>query len=55
MFTPDALVAKVPLRTSLTPATRLGALPEGLLALVAVAGIGWVVVRSVSSRRRVTS
>ncbi|KIF66495.1 acyltransferase [Streptomyces sp. AcH 505] len=55
MFTPDALVAKVPLRTSLTPATRLGALPEGLLALVAVAGIGWVVGRSVSARRRVAS
>ncbi|RDG35101.1 apolipoprotein N-acyltransferase [Streptomyces corynorhini] len=52
MFTPDALVDKVPLRTSLTPATRLGALPEGLLAAVAVTGIGWVVVRTVSVRRR---
>ena len=52
MFTPDALVAKVPLRSSMTPATRLGTLPEGLLAAVAVAGLGWVTVRSVRDRRR---
>ncbi|MFJ1747532.1 apolipoprotein N-acyltransferase [Streptomyces sp. NPDC088116] len=52
MFTPDALVAKVPLRSSTTPATRLGTLPEGLLAAVAVAGLGWVTVRSVRDRRR---
>ncbi|AEN08407.1 MULTISPECIES: apolipoprotein N-acyltransferase [unclassified Streptomyces] len=51
MFTPDALVDEVPLRSSLTPATRLGVLPEGLLALVAVAGIGWVTVRSVRARK----
>ncbi|MFI5757241.1 apolipoprotein N-acyltransferase [Streptomyces sp. NPDC051569] len=52
MFTPDALVGKVPLRSSLTPATRLGTLPEGLLAAVAVAGLGWVTVRSVRNRRQ---
>ncbi|MEV7426632.1 MULTISPECIES: apolipoprotein N-acyltransferase [unclassified Streptomyces] len=52
MFTPDALVDKVPLRTSLTPATRLGALPEALLAVVAAAGIGWVVLRFARDRRR---
>ncbi|MDQ0797937.1 apolipoprotein N-acyltransferase [Streptomyces sp. B1I3] len=51
MFTPDALVDEVPLRSSLTPATRLGALPEGLLALVAVAGLGWVTIRSVRTRK----
>nr|WP_202504141.1 apolipoprotein N-acyltransferase [Streptomyces sp. SID4912] len=51
MFTPAALVDEVPLRSSLTPATRMGALPEGLLALVAVAGLGWVVVRSVRARK----
>ncbi|MFF3792106.1 apolipoprotein N-acyltransferase [Streptomyces sp. NPDC001981] len=51
MFTADALVDKVPLRSSLTPATRLGTLPEGLLALIAVAGLGWVAVRSVRVRR----
>ncbi|MET7634080.1 apolipoprotein N-acyltransferase [Streptomyces sp. NPDC001773] len=51
MFTADALVDKVPLRSSLTPATRLGTLPEGLLALIAVAGLGWVAVRSARVRR----
>ncbi|MFS0691507.1 apolipoprotein N-acyltransferase [Streptomyces nitrosporeus] len=51
MFTPDALVDEVPLRSSLTPATRLGPLPEGVVALVAVAGLGWVTVRAVRARR----
>ncbi|MFD7967893.1 apolipoprotein N-acyltransferase [Streptomyces clavifer] len=51
MFTPDALVDEVPLRSSLTPATRLGTLPEGGLALLAVAGLGWVAVRSVRARK----
>ncbi|MDX3063044.1 MULTISPECIES: apolipoprotein N-acyltransferase [Streptomyces] len=51
MFTPDALVDEVPLRSSLTPATRLGTLPEGVLALLAVAGLGWVAVRSVQARK----
>ncbi|MFF1957339.1 apolipoprotein N-acyltransferase [Streptomyces sp. NPDC058220] len=51
MFTPDALVAKVPLRSSMTPATRLGTLPEGLLVVLAVAGPVWVTVRSVRERR----
>ncbi|WP_327121282.1 apolipoprotein N-acyltransferase [Streptomyces sp. NBC_01341] len=50
MFTPDALVDEVPLRSSLTPATRMGTLPEGVLALLAVAGLGWAVVRSVRTR-----
>ncbi|MFF5899582.1 apolipoprotein N-acyltransferase [Streptomyces argenteolus] len=51
MFTADALVDDVPLRSSLTPATRLGALPEGVLAALAVAGLGWVAVRSVRARK----
>ncbi|WP_399013057.1 apolipoprotein N-acyltransferase [Streptomyces sp. FIT100] len=42
MFTPDALVAKVPLRSSLTPATRMGTLPEGVLVALAVGALGWV-------------
>ncbi|MFE3323744.1 apolipoprotein N-acyltransferase [Streptomyces sp. NPDC059176] len=42
MFTPDALVAEVPLRSSLTPATRMGTLPEGVLAALAVGALGWV-------------
>ncbi|MFH8475439.1 apolipoprotein N-acyltransferase [Streptomyces sp. NPDC018000] len=51
LFTPDALVDTVPLRSSLTPATRMGALPEAVLALIAVAGLGWATVRSVRLRR----
>ncbi|MFB7269278.1 apolipoprotein N-acyltransferase [Streptomyces sp. NPDC056244] len=52
MFTPDALVAKVPLRSSLTPATRLGTLPEGLLAALALGGLGWATARSVRGSAR---
>ncbi|MFJ2439515.1 MULTISPECIES: apolipoprotein N-acyltransferase [unclassified Streptomyces] len=52
MFTPAALVEKVPLRTSLTPATRLGALPEALLVAVAFGGLGWVTALVVRNRRR---
>ncbi|MGW0563278.1 apolipoprotein N-acyltransferase [Streptomyces sp. NPDC003016] len=52
MFTPDALVAEVPLRSSLTPATRLGTLPEGVLVALAGAGLGWAVLRGVRARRR---
>ncbi|WP_128977604.1 apolipoprotein N-acyltransferase [Streptomyces roseicoloratus] len=51
MFTPDVLVEKVPLRSSLTPATRMGTLPEALLVAVAVAGLGWSAVRSGRARR----
>ncbi|WP_335933063.1 apolipoprotein N-acyltransferase [Streptomyces sp. PTD5-9] len=51
LFTPDVLVDRVPLRSSLTPATRLGALPEGALALIAAAGLGLVAVRSARLRR----
>ncbi|GAA3378847.1 apolipoprotein N-acyltransferase [Streptomyces sannanensis] len=52
MFTPDALVAEVPLRSSLTPATRLGALPEAALAALAAAGLGWASARGLRNRRR---
>ncbi|MFJ4963148.1 apolipoprotein N-acyltransferase [Streptomyces sp. NPDC088729] len=52
MFTPDALVDEVPLRSSLTPATRMGPLPEGVIALLAVAGLGWAAVASVRTRRK---
>ncbi|MDX2560688.1 apolipoprotein N-acyltransferase [Streptomyces sp. TX20-6-3] len=51
MFTPDVLVEKVPLRSSLTPATRMGTLPEALLAALAAAGLGWSAFRSVRARR----
>ncbi|MEU8617891.1 apolipoprotein N-acyltransferase [Streptomyces sp. NPDC048623] len=55
MFTPDVLVEKVPLRSSLTPATRMGTLPEALLVAVAAAGLGWSVTRSVRARRARTA
>ncbi|MFC8508770.1 apolipoprotein N-acyltransferase [Streptomyces sp. NPDC057411] len=51
LFTPDVLVEKVPLRSSLTPATRMGTLPEGLLVAVALAGLGWSAARSVRAGR----
>ncbi|MFE6916803.1 apolipoprotein N-acyltransferase [Streptomyces rubiginosohelvolus] len=50
MFTPDALVDEVPLRSSLTPATRMGPLPEGVIALLALAGLGWVSVSALRAR-----
>nr|WP_250760956.1 apolipoprotein N-acyltransferase [Streptomyces sp. MSC1_001] len=51
MFTPDVLVEKVPLRSSLTPATRMGTLPEGLLVTLGAAGLGWSAFRAVRARR----
>ncbi|WP_030776383.1 apolipoprotein N-acyltransferase [Streptomyces sp. NRRL S-920] len=42
-FTAASLVEDVPLRSSQTPATRLGVLPEGILVLVALGGLGWAV------------
>ncbi|MEV0979391.1 apolipoprotein N-acyltransferase [Streptomyces sp. NPDC049915] len=41
MFVADSLVQKVPLRSSTTPATDLGVLPEIALVLVAAGGLGW--------------
>jgi apolipoprotein N-acyltransferase len=49
LFTPDVLVATVPLRTGTTLATRLGSLPELLLAALAVLGLVFAVA---PSRRR---
>ncbi|MFH8931101.1 apolipoprotein N-acyltransferase [Streptomyces pristinaespiralis] len=54
MFTPDALVAEVPLRSSLTPATRLGSAPELALVLLAAGGLGAVALGKVRTRRRAT-
>lgn len=51
MFVADSLVQKVPLRSSETPATRLGILPEMLLVLVAVGGLGWAGTTVVRRRR----
>ncbi|MGX2998653.1 apolipoprotein N-acyltransferase [Streptomyces sp. JNUCC 64] len=55
MFTPDSLVAEVPLRTGQTPATRLGVLPEALLVLVAAGGLGWAGALRVRARRAATA
>ncbi|MEW1639198.1 apolipoprotein N-acyltransferase [Streptomyces sp. NPDC093801] len=51
MFTADALVAEVPLRSTTTPATRLGPLPEYALVLVAAGGLGTVLARRIRARR----
>jgi apolipoprotein N-acyltransferase len=39
LFTPDALVARVPLRSGTTLATRLGPLPEWMLVAVGLFGV----------------
>ncbi|MFJ7333048.1 apolipoprotein N-acyltransferase [Streptomyces sp. NPDC101110] len=51
MFVADSLVQKVPLRSSRTPATRLGTLPEIALVLVAAGGLGWAVGAGLRGRR----
>ncbi|MET3982933.1 apolipoprotein N-acyltransferase [Streptomyces sp. PvR034] len=50
MFTPDALVATIPLRSSQTPATRFGPLPEYALLALAAGGFGWVLLRRAGAR-----
>lgn len=51
MFVADNLVQKVPLRSSETPATRLGILPEMALVLVAAGGLGWAIGAGLRARR----
>ncbi|TQE22340.1 apolipoprotein N-acyltransferase [Streptomyces ipomoeae] len=51
MFVADSLVQKVPLRSSQTPATKVGVLPEMLLLLVAAGGLGWAIGAGVRGRR----
>ncbi|GAB2838223.1 apolipoprotein N-acyltransferase [Actinocorallia aurea] len=50
-FTPDVQVASMPLRTSVTISDRLGGLPEWLLALVGVTGVGL----ALTTRRRASN
>lgn len=50
-FTADSLVEEVPLRSSQTPATRSGVLPEGILVLIAAGGLGWAVTGAVRAGR----
>lgn len=51
MFVPAYLVQKVPLRTSRTPATELGILPEIALVLAAAGGVGWAIGAGLRRRR----
>ncbi|NEA49325.1 apolipoprotein N-acyltransferase [Streptomyces sp. SID10815] len=51
MFVPAHLVQKVPLRSSKTPATELGVLPEIALVLVAAGGLGWAIGSGLRARR----
>jgi apolipoprotein N-acyltransferase len=51
MFVADSLVQEVPLRSSQTPATRLGTLPEIALVLAAAGGLGWSIAAGVRGRR----
>ncbi|MFF8594230.1 apolipoprotein N-acyltransferase [Streptomyces sp. NPDC015220] len=51
MFVPAHLVQKVPLRSSRTPATELGILPEMALVLLAAGGLGWAITAGVRGRR----
>jgi apolipoprotein N-acyltransferase len=51
MFVAESLVQKVPMRSSQTPATKLGILPEMALLLVAAGGLGWAVATTVRGRR----
>ncbi|MCW1099140.1 MULTISPECIES: apolipoprotein N-acyltransferase [unclassified Streptomyces] len=52
-FVPAALVAQVPRRSSLTPATRLGPLPEAALATAALAAVTIRAARDrITTRRR---
>ncbi len=51
MFVADSLVQKVPLRSSETPATRLGIAPEMVLVLIAAGGLGWAVTSAARGRQ----
>ncbi|USQ86688.1 apolipoprotein N-acyltransferase [Streptomyces phaeoluteigriseus] len=51
MFVADSLVQKIPLRSSETPATKLGILPEIALLLVAAGGLGWAIGAGMRGRR----
>ncbi|MEU7601324.1 apolipoprotein N-acyltransferase [Streptomyces sp. NPDC041003] len=53
MFTADALVAEIPLRSTRTPATVVGPLPEYALLLLAAGGFGLLLTRRIRARRAV--
>lgn len=49
-FVPAALVAQVPRRSALTPATRLGPLPKAALAALATAALAAGTIRAACDR-----
>lgn len=51
MFTADALVAEIPLRSTETPATRFGPLPEYALLVLAAGALGGTLLRRIRARR----
>ncbi|AJP00744.1 acyltransferase [Streptomyces cyaneogriseus subsp. noncyanogenus] len=51
MFVPGSLVQEVPLRSSTTPATELGVLPEIALVLLGAGGLGRAIGAGVRGRR----
>ncbi|MGW7435151.1 apolipoprotein N-acyltransferase [Streptomyces sp. NPDC054849] len=51
MFTADALVAEIPLRSGRTPATVVGPLPEYVLLLLAAGGLGGLLTGRIRARR----
>jgi apolipoprotein N-acyltransferase len=51
LYTADEIVASVPLRTSITLATRLGAGPEYALSGIALAALAWSIWLGVRARR----
>jgi apolipoprotein N-acyltransferase len=52
LFAPAILADRVPLRTALTPADRLGPIPEYLLSALALAGLLIVIGVALRDRRR---
>lgn len=51
MFTADALVTEIPLRSGRTPATVVGPLPEYALLVLAAGGLGGLLARRIRARR----
>jgi apolipoprotein N-acyltransferase len=52
LFRPALLSASVPVRSTLTPAVRLGVAPEIVLCVVAIAGLAWSLVAARPRRGR---
>ena len=51
LYTPGILVASVPLRTTTTLATRVGAIPEYVLTGTALLALGWSIWVARAARR----